>query len=106
MWHGNIHNAHLLHRRLVIVEAAQVITSHESVAFGIPLAPGLQDGANICAALLEASGKDLEFEVLVVPASRQIDLQLGRIGPPTCRQLQAQRPRRCACQIAPQTDLD
>ena len=106
MWHGNIHNAHPLHRWLVIIEAAQVITRHESVAFGIPLAPRLQHRANIRAALLEASGKDLEFEILFVPASRQIDLQLGRFGPPTCRQLQAQRPRRCAGQIATQTDLD
>src|SRR5260370_13427085 len=102
MRHGNIHNTYPLHRRLVIIEAAQVITSHESVAFAIPLAPRLQHRANIRAALLEASGKDLEFEVLFVPASAQIDLQLSRIGPPTRRQLQTHLPRRSPRQMSTQ----
>src|SRR5205823_1473835 len=89
---ADIHKAHPLRSRLVIVSRAQVRPRHHAVTLGVMLAHVVERGANLILALVRGAG--IELEVIIVgftslseacvlryrlgtPAGRSFDPKLG-----------------------------
>ena len=75
----NIHDAHALSCRLIIVEAAEIFARHQRVSLGIFLAIRIQDCANRRSLLLQIRSEYLELKILLFSAFFEVDRKLCRL---------------------------